>query len=82
MLCGAFAFAQNRVVSGKVTDADGNAVAFASVKLRGSKTGVSADANGAFTIRAKTGDVLEVSGTGYITKEFPVGSGSSINASL
>ena len=46
MLCGVFAFAQSRVVSGKVTDKDGNPVPFASVKVKGSKTGLSADATG------------------------------------
>ncbi len=47
MLCGVLAFAQSRVVTGKVTDIDGNPVSFASVKIKGSSTGVSADANGA-----------------------------------
>ena len=48
MLCGALAFAQSRVVTGKVTDTDGNPVSFATVKVKGTNTGLSADANGAY----------------------------------
>ncbi len=46
MLCGVLAFAQNRVVSGKVTDIDGNPVSFATIKIQGASTGLSADATG------------------------------------
>ena len=73
MLCSIFAFAQNRVVSGKVADKDGAAVPFASVKVNGSKTGVSADAYGAYSIRVKDGDVLEITATGFKAIEVPVG---------
>ncbi len=78
MLCGALAFGQNRVVSGKVTDDGGNPVPFATVKVKGSKTGVSADANGQYTIKVKEGDMLEISGTGFKAKEVSVGSQSNI----
>ena len=56
MLCGVLAFAQNRVVSGKVTDKDGNAVPFATVKIKDKSTGVSADATGAFSIKVNAID--------------------------
>jgi hypothetical protein len=46
MLCGVFAFAQTRVVTGRVADKEGNPIPFASVKIKGAKTGVAADANG------------------------------------
>jgi TonB-linked SusC/RagA family outer membrane protein len=82
MLCGVFAFAQTRVVTGKVTDADGNPVSFASVKLKNSNTGLSADANGAFTVKVKSGDVLVISGAGFKQVEVPVGSMTVINAIL
>lgn len=82
MLCGVLAFAQTRVVSGRVTDKDGNAVPFASIKIKGTPTGISADANGAYTIRIKDGDVLEVSGTSFKPVEVPVGTQTSITTSL
>lgn len=82
MLCGALAFAQSRVVTGKVTDTDGNPVSFASVKIKGSNTGVSADANGAYSIRVKPGDVLVISGASFTTTEVPVGTQNIISTVL
>jgi TonB-linked SusC/RagA family outer membrane protein len=82
MLCGVLAFAQTRVVSGKVTDKDGNPVAFASVKVKGSKVGLSADATGAYFIKVKQGDVLEVSGTGFKPIEVSVGTLNVLNTVL
>ena len=40
ILSGVFAFAQNRVVTGTVTDDKGVPIEGASVKIKGSKTGV------------------------------------------
>lgn len=83
MLCGVFAFAQTRVVSGKVTDkSSGSPVPFASVKVKGTRLGLSADATGAFSIKVKDGDVLEISGSGFKTLEVPVGSSTVLNISL
>jgi len=82
MLCGVLAFAQNRVVTGKVIDKDGNPVPFATVKVKGSNAGLSADANGAYSIRVKDGDVLEISGTSYQTASVPVGTQTVLNTTL
>ena len=82
MLCGVLAFAQNRVVSGKVTGIDGNPVSFATVKVKGTNTGLSADANGAYSIKVKAGDVLVISGAGFKAVEVPVGTQSIINTVL
>ncbi len=73
MLCGVLAFAQSRVVSGKVTDADGNPVSFASVKVKGTNTGVSADANGAYSLKVNPNSTLVISGAGFKETEVPVG---------
>jgi len=78
MLSGVLAFAQNRVVTGKVTNQDGSPVAGASVRLRGAPTGVAADANGAFSIRVKDGDVLEISGTGYEMQRVSIRSNTTV----
>ncbi len=82
MLCGVLAFSQSRVVTGKVTDADGNPVSFASVKVKNSKTGVSADANGAYSIRISPGDVLLISGTSFKETEVPVGTQNVLSTIL
>ena len=78
MLCGVLAFAQNRVVTGKVTNTDGSPVAGASVRLRGAPTGVAADGNGAFSIKVKDGDILEISGTNYETQRISIRSNTSV----
>ncbi|WP_431211364.1 carboxypeptidase-like regulatory domain-containing protein [Puia sp. P3] len=65
-------FAQVRSISGRVTDPLGQPVPFSSIRIKGTKSGTSADADGNFTIKAKTGDVLVVSGTGIIQKEVSV----------
>lgn len=54
-----------KVVSGKVTDKDGNPVSFASVKIMGKNSGVSADANGNYSVRTRNGEILEIYGAGY-----------------
>jgi TonB-linked SusC/RagA family outer membrane protein len=61
MLTATFAMAQQRDVTGRVVRDNGDPAPFASVTVKGSRTGVSADENGTFTIKAKTGDVLVIS---------------------
>lgn len=82
MLCGVFAFAQSRVVSGKVTDTEGNPVPFATIKIKGSNVGLSADATGAYSIKVKAGDILVISGASFTTIEVPVGTQTVVNAVL
>ena len=57
--------AQTTTVTGKVTDDKGNPLAGASVLEKGTKNGVSADANGAFSIKVKSGATLVISEIGY-----------------
>ena len=80
MLFGVLAFAQNRVVTGKVIDKDGNSVPFASIKVRGSQAGISADANGNYTIRVKDGDVLQLSGSGFKPTDVVISGQSTISS--
>ena len=51
MLISALAHGQTRTVIGKVTDAQGQPLPFASVILKGKTTGVAADADGVFEVR-------------------------------
>ena len=82
LLCASLVIAQTRPISGVVRDAQGNPVPFASVTIRGTSTGVSADANGRFTINANTGDVLVLTAVGLQNTEVTVGSGNSIQAEM
>lgn len=74
------AFSQSRIIKGQVKDEKGNIVPFATVALRnpvtGSPTsGVSANANGAFSIDAGSADFLVVSSAGFATKEIALDKG-------
>lgn len=80
MLFCVIAYPQSRTVNGKVMTEDGSPVPFASVSEKGTTSGVSADANGNFTINMK-GKVLMVSSTGYETQEVNV-SGNTVEVVL
>jgi hypothetical protein len=82
MLCGVLASAQARLVSGKVTDKDGASVPFATIKIKGSNTGLQADAAGAYSIKVKDGDELEVSAANFKSVTVNVGSLSVITTAL
>ena len=69
----AFKSPNSFIVNGKVTDIDGNPVSFASIRIKGTNTGVSADANGAFSLKVNSeNDVLIVDAASFKTTEVPV----------
>lgn len=71
-----------KVVSGKVTDKDGSPVSFVAVRVMGSNSGVSADANGNYSLRVRKGDILVISGAGYSERSLRIGEQSVINTVL
>lgn len=73
-----FSFAQERTITGTVTEG-GLPLPGATVLLKGTKTGVSSDFDGNYSIQAKTGDVLEFSFVGMKTKSVTVGASSKID---
>lgn len=73
MLSGVLAFAQTHSVSGTVKDEAGQPVSGASVVIKGTVRGVSANAAGEFTINARTSDVLEISAANFVTFNVKVG---------
>jgi TonB-linked SusC/RagA family outer membrane protein len=83
LLCSTLAIAQQKTVSGTVTDENGNPVPFASVIVKGKKTGVTADAEGRYIINnVNVGDVLVVSAQGRDPKEIAVGTNNVTAVSL
>ena len=82
LLLSSTTFAQQREVTGKVTDANGTPLNGATVKVRNSRGGTSADVNGFFKINAAANAVFEVSAIGYETKELNIGSQTSVNVPL
>src|SRR3954454_18259121 len=65
MLFTTLAFAQQRTVTGKVTDESGAPVPFATITETGTKNGTTADAEGNFNLSIKTNGKLTISSTGF-----------------
>ncbi len=76
-----FSFAQEKTVTGMVTDGK-LPLPSANVIIKRTKGGVSTDMDGKFSIKAKAGDVLVVSFTGYDSKTITVGSANSYSVVL
>src|ERR1700761_8037708 len=69
--CSCIAFAQDRTVSGKITDESTKLpVAAATINIKGSRKTISAGADGSFTISVPAGKfTLIISSVGFATKE-------------
>ena len=80
MLCCALTYAQTRTVTGKVTDAQGKPVPYATVTVKGTGTAVSADENGNFSIEAAPNSVLVFSASGYQGSEVNIKNQTSVTA--
>ena len=76
-----FSFAQEKTVSGVVSDGTGP-VPGANVIVKGTKNGVQTDFDGKYSIKAKTGDVLVVSFVGMQDVSLKVGASNSLNFKL
>jgi TonB-linked SusC/RagA family outer membrane protein len=77
-------FAQTRQVTGKVTGSENQAVASATIKVKGSNAAATTNADGTFSLKAPAGSfVLQVSSLGFASKEVSVGaSQATVNVSL
>ena len=83
LLVSALAYGQNLTVTGTVSDSsNGEPIPFASIQLKGTMTGTSADVNGAYTISVPSDGVLIFSSIGYINLEEPVGGKAVHNVTL
>lgn len=69
-------------VSGRLTDENGNPLAGASVSVKGTNQGVSANANGEYSITVADDAVLIFSYVGYEERQVAVSGQSTINVSL
>jgi len=74
--------AQDKTISGTVSDQDGIPLPGATVLVKGTTNGVSTDFDGNYSINANNGDVVLFSFIGYITSEVIVENSSTINISL
>ena len=68
-----FTFAQEKTVSGTVSDNNSMPLPGATVVIKGTSTGASTDFDGNYSITANVGDVLNFSYVGYSGQSVPVG---------
>lgn len=75
--------AQNRTLTGKVSDSKGTALPGVSIKVKGTTVGTTTNLDGRYTIDVPgNNSILVVTYVGYITQELPVNGRSSLDISL
>ena len=83
VLIAASLYAQNVRVTGMVRDAQtGEGVPFASVVIKGTMTGTSSDANGAYSINAPANGTLDFTAVGYIAESVQINGRTEVNVAL
>ena len=75
-------FAQNKNVSGTVSDESGVPLPGATVIVAGTSTGVSTDFDGVYSLSVSEGSSLEISYVGMTTQTVLIGSDSTYNVTL
>jgi len=75
-------FAQQKTVSGTVSDENGLPLIGATVVISGTSSGTTTDFDGNYKINANTGDVLNFSYVGYSDQNITVSASNTINATL
>lgn len=75
-------FAQQRVITGTVTDGSGSPMPGVNVVKKGTTIGTATDGSGSFSIEAGDEDVLVISFIGYHSEEIKVGSQTKVAVSL
>jgi iron complex outermembrane receptor protein len=82
-ICTSFLLHAQKTLSGRVADkSSGSAVSGASIRVKGTKRGISTGSDGGFSIQVNPGDILIISSIGYSTKEMPVPAESTITIPL
>lgn len=72
LLNGILSYAQTTNIEGVIKTSTGEALPGATIIIKGSTNGTTADFNGSFSLRARSGDILLVSFIGYETSEIAV----------
>ena len=75
-------FAQQKTVSGTVSDENGLPLIGATVVISGTSSGTTTDFDGNYKINANAGDVLNFSYVGYSDQNITVSASNTINATL
>jgi TonB-dependent starch-binding outer membrane protein SusC len=77
-----FLFAQQRKISGKVSDQNSQALPGVNVGVKGTQNGTSTNSNGVFELNVKNGDILVFSFIGYEALEVAVTNESKFDLSM
>src|SRR6218665_3325632 len=78
-----FSLAQDKVISGKVTDASGAGVAGVNVVVKGTSTGTQTGQDGAYRLTVPaSANVLEFSSVGYATQEVNIDNRTSVDVKM
>ena len=75
-------FAQEKTISGTVSDENNLPLPGATVVISGTSTGTSTDFDGNYSINANVGDILNFSYVGYSGQSLTVGASNSINVTM
>jgi TonB-linked SusC/RagA family outer membrane protein len=75
-------FAQSLITGHVFSNTDHSPIAGATVVIKGTRGGVSTDLNGVFAIKARSGDVLVISGIGVATEQVTVGTEQDITVNV
>ena len=76
-------YAQDKTVTGVVTDESKTPLIGVSVVVKGTTRGVSTDFDGKFTLQAKEGETIEFSSVGYVAQDKKVtGAGKTLNMNV
>lgn len=75
-------FAQQKLISGTVSDESGMPLAGVNILLKGTSTGTQTDFDGLFSINAKPGDVLSFTYVGLKNLDITVGASNTLNVVL
>jgi TonB-linked SusC/RagA family outer membrane protein len=74
--------AQDRNINGTVKDGSGSGIPGVSIRVKGTQTGTTTNADGAYSIKATSSNVIVFSAIGYGTQEVKVGNNSTLDVTL
>ncbi|QXP59879.1 SusC/RagA family TonB-linked outer membrane protein [Olleya sp. HaHaR_3_96] len=82
VMVASLSYAQERTISGMITDENGLPLPSATIVVQGTSVGSTSDFDGKYTIKASNGQVLNFSYVGYDSVDKTVTSSSTLNVSL
>jgi len=83
LLATTVALAQQRTVTGKITDANNQPVVGATVAVKGTNVATQTDANGNYTIAVPSGrNVLSLSSVGFNSQDINIGTKTEVSATM